>query len=257
MINQFLWIIVAAAAVIAFLAAALKIFREYERGVMFTLGWYTGTMGPGLIIMVPIIQRMVRVDLRTRVFDMPPQDLITHDNVSARVNAVVFYRVLDAEKAVIQVEDFEAAIHQLSQTTLRSVLGKNDLDTMLAERARLNDEVQQILDEHTAVWGIRVSNVEIKQVDLDRRIIEIMALQAEAERNRRAKVLDSLGEEQAADKFLEAAEVLSRNPQSMQLRYLNAINSIASNDTKTIVFPLPANAIAGLARWIAGRGRGR
>lgn len=257
MINQFLWIIVGAAAVIAFLAAALKIFREYERGVMFTLGWYTGTMGPGLMIMVPIIQQMVRVDLRTRVFDMPPQDLITHDNVSARVNAVVFYRVLDAEKAVIQVEDFEAAIHQLSQTTLRSVLGKNTLDSMLAERARLNDEIQQILDEQTAVWGIRVSNVEIKQVDLDNRIIEIMALQAEAERNRRAKVLDSLGEEQAAHKFLEAAEVISGNPQAMQLRYLNAINSITGDDTKTIVLPLPANAITGFARWIARRSKGR
>jgi regulator of protease activity HflC (stomatin/prohibitin superfamily) len=225
--------------VIAFLAAALRIYREYERGVMFTLGRYTCTMGPGLVIMIPIIQQMVRVDLRTRTFDMPPQDIITSDNVSVRVNAVVFFRILDAAKAVIAVEAFEAAVHQLAQTTLRIVLGKNSLDAMLAERARLNDEVQDILDRQTEAWGIRVSNVEIKQVDIDQRIIRAIALQAEAERNRRAKVIDALGEEQAAGQFLEAANTLSGDPQAMMLRYLNTLSNVAGPRTKAVILPIP------------------
>ena len=244
-------IVVAVGAVIAFLAAALRIYREYERGVMFTLGRYTCTMGPGLVIMIPIIQQMVRVDLRTRTFDMPPQDIITNDNVSVRVNAVVFFRIMDAAKAVIQVENFEAAVHQLAQTTLRIVLGKNSLDAMLAERARLNEEIQQLLDQQTEVWGIRVSTVELKQVDVDRRIIRAIALQAEAERNRRAKVIDALGEEQAAGQFVEAAKTLSGDPQAMTLRYLNALSSIMGPRTKTIVLPIPLSAIEGLKEWIA------
>lgn len=243
-------IILAAGAVIAFLAAALKIYREYERGVMFTLGRYTCTMGPGLIIMIPIIQQMVRVDLRTRVFDMPPQDVITIDNVSVRVNAVVFFRIVDAARSVIQVEDFESAIHQLAQTTLRIVLGKNSLDAMLAERARLNDELRRILDEQTEVWGIKVSNVEIKQLDIDKRIIRAIALQAEAERNRRAKVIDALGEEQAAGQFVQAAKTLSGDSQAMTLRYLNALSNLMGPRTRTVVLPIPFSA---LKNWISRR----
>lgn len=253
--NDFVLIGIVVAAVVAFLAAAIRVYREYERGVMFTFGRYTATMGPGLIIMIPIIQQAVRIDLRTRVFNVPSQDIITHDNVSVRVNAVIFFRVLDAAKAVIQVEDFEAATHQLAQTTLRSVLGQNNLDTMLAERARLNAELQKILDERTVTWGITVTNVEIKQVDLDERIIRAMARQAEAERNRRAKVIDALGEEQAAGQFLGAANVLSRDRQAMVLRYLNALNAIVGSRTKTVVLPLPASLISSLAHWFDDKAR--
>jgi regulator of protease activity HflC (stomatin/prohibitin superfamily) len=241
-------IIVGVGAVIAFLAAALRIYREYERGVMFTLGRYTSTMGPGLVIMIPIIQQMVRVDLRIRTFDMPPQDIITSDNVAVRVNAVVFFRILDAAEAIIAVETFEVAIHQTAQTTLRIVLGKNSLDAMLMERGRLNDEIQDILDQQTEAWGIRVSNVEIKQVDIDKRIIRAIAIQAEAERNRRAKVIDALGEEQAAGKFLEAASTLSQDPQAMMLRYLNTLSNIAGPRTKFIVLPIPLLGTEGMKR---------
>jgi len=257
MTNNLVLIIAAAGAIIAFLAAALKIIPEYQRSVMFTLGRYTGTMGPGLIVMIPIIQRMVRVDLRTRVLNVPPQDLITNDNVSVRVNAVIYFRVIQAEKAIIQVEQFVAATDLLAQTTLRSVLGQNNLDALLAERERLNAEVEHVLDEQTIAWGIKVSKVEIKQVDLDPRMIRVMARQAEAERNRRAKVIDATGEEQAARHFYEAATVLSANPQAMHIRYLNTLRTIATPGTKTIVMPLPLGTLDSLATRIARKTRGR
>ncbi len=257
MTNNLVFIIAAAGAVIAFLAAALKIIPEYQRSVMFTLGRYTGTMGPGLIFMIPIIQQMVRVDLRTRVLNVPTQDLITNDNVSVHVNAVVYFRVIEAEKAIVQVEQFVAAANQLAQTTLRSVLGQNNLDALLAERERLNAEIEQVLDEQTAAWGIKVSKVEIKQVDLDEKMIRVMARQAEAERNRRAKVIDATGEEQAAQHFYEAATVLSANPQAIHIRYLNALNAITSPRTKTIVMPLPLGTLDSLATWIARKTRKR
>jgi regulator of protease activity HflC (stomatin/prohibitin superfamily) len=255
MANHVTLIIIAVGAIVVFLAAALKVFREYERGVMFTLGWYTGTMGPGLIIMIPLIQQMVRVDLRTRVIDVPSQDVITNDNVSVRVNAIVYFRVVEAESAIIRVEDFEAATNQFAQTTLRAVLGKNNLDAMLAERTRLNAEIQQILQEQTAAWGIAVNSVEIRQIDLDQSILRVMARQAEAERSRRAKVIDAAGEEQAARQFLEAAETLSEQPQAMHLRYLNVLSAISNERSRTVVMPLPLDAIDGLADWITRKTR--
>lgn len=233
----------AAALVVGFLAAALRVLREYERAVMFTLGRFTGVMGPGLIIMIPIIQQMVRVDLRTRVLDVPPQDLITRDNISVRVDAVVYYRVRDPERSIIQVEDFRPATTQLAQTTLRSVLGQHPLDTLLAERDRLSNSLQEILDDLTEPWGIKVSNVEIKHVDLHPGMIRVIARQAEAERQRRAKVIDAEGEFQAADRFRKAAEIMSRQPQAMQLRYLTALNSVAGTHSRTVVFPLPIDLI--------------
>ena len=221
------------------LAISIRILREYERGVIFLLGRFWRVKGPGLIIVVPGIQQMVRVDLRTRVMDVPEQDVISRDNVSVKVNAVVYFRVIDAEKAVIQVENFLDATSQLAQTTLRSVLGQHELDEMLAERERLNADIQQILDEQTDAWGIKVSNVELKHVDLDESMIRAIAKQAEAERSRRAKVIDAEGEVQAADRFLQAAEVLSREPQAMHLRYLTTLNTIAGEKNSTIVFPFP------------------
>lgn len=218
---------------------SLRITREYERGVIFMLGRFWKVKGPGLIIVLPIIQQMVRVDLRTRVFDVPEQDVISRDNVSVKVNAVVYFRVIDAEKAVIQVEDFLAATSELAQTTLRSVLGQHELDEMLAERERLNIDIQTILDAQTDAWGIKVMNVELKHVDIDESMIRIIAKQAEAERTRRAKVIDAEGELQASQKFFEAAEILSGNPQAMQLRYLTTLNNIASDRSSTIVFPFP------------------
>lgn len=213
---------------------------------MFTLGRYTGVMGPGLIFMVPVIQRMVRVDLRTRVLDIPPQDVITVDNVSIRVNAVVYFRVLNAQMAIIQIENFVAATSQLAQTTLRAVLGQHNLDEMIAERDKLNLHVQQILDERTVSWGIKVSNVEIKKVDVNETMMRAIARQAEAERNRRAKVIDAEGEQQAADKFLQAATVLAGKPQAMHVRYLNTLSSIAQNRTKLVVLPLPLGVLGSL-----------
>ncbi len=218
---------------------SLRITREYERGVIFMLGRFWKVKGPGLIIVLPVIQQMVRVDLRTRVFDVPEQDVISRDNVSVKVNAVVYFRVIDAEKAVIQVEDFFAATSELAQTTLRSVLGQHELDEMLAERERLNIDIQTILDDQTDAWGIKVMNVELKHVDIDESMIRIIAKQAEAERTRRAKVIDAEGELQASQKFYEAAEILSGNPQAMQLRYLTTLNNIASDRSSTIVFPFP------------------
>ncbi len=218
---------------------SFRILREYQRGVIFLLGRFWKVKGPGLIIVLPIIQQMVRMELRTRVLDVPEQDVISRDNVSVKVNAVVYFRVIDAQKAVIQVEDFLDATSQLAQTTLRSVLGQHELDEMLAAREQLNADIQRILDEQTDAWGIKVSNVELKHVDLDERMIRAIAKQAEAERIRRAKVIDAEGEFQAADKFLKAAEILADRPQAMQLRYLTTLHAIAGERSSTIVFPLP------------------
>ncbi|MEZ2131631.1 MULTISPECIES: slipin family protein [unclassified Sinorhizobium] len=221
------------------LASAIKILREYERGVIFTLGRFTGVKGPGLILLVPYVQQMIRVDLRTRVLDVPSQDVISHDNVSVRVSAVIYFRVIDPEKSTIQVEDFMAATSQLAQTTLRSVLGKHDLDEMLAERDKLNEDIQKILDIQTDAWGIKVANVEIKHVDINESMIRAIARQAEAERERRAKVINAEGEQQAAAKLVEAAEILSRQPEAMQLRYLSTLNVIAGEKNSTVIFPFP------------------
>lgn len=221
------------------LAAAVKILREYERAVIFTLGRFTGVKGPGLILLVPFVQQLVRVDLRTRVLDVPSQDVISRDNVSVSVNAVIYFRVLDPEKATIQVEDFMSATSQLAQTTLRSVLGKHDLDEMLAERDKLNSDIQDILDKQTDAWGIKVANVEIKHVDVNEAMIRAIARQAEAERERRAKVINAEGEQQAAQKLLDAAQILAKQPEAMQLRYLSTLNTIAGEKSSSIIFPFP------------------
>ncbi|MDX8534440.1 slipin family protein [Mesorhizobium sp. VK25A] len=231
--------LIIAVAVLMFLAAAIRILREYERGVVFTLGRFTGVKGPGLIILVPFVQQMVRVDLRVVVQDVPPQDVISRDNVSVKVNAVLYFRIVDAERAIIQVEDFMAATNQLAQTTLRSVLGKHELDEMLAERDKLNSDIQEILDQRTDAWGIKVSNVEIKHVDLNESMIRAIAKQAEAERLRRAKVINADGEQQAAAKLVEAGRMLATEPQAMQLRYFEALHDIAGERSSTVVFPLP------------------
>ncbi|ATX67673.1 hypothetical protein BG454_04255 [Roseinatronobacter bogoriensis subsp. barguzinensis] len=225
--------------VLAFLASAIKVLREYERAVVFTLGRFSGIKGPGLILVIPVIQQVVRVDLRVRVLDVPSQDVISQDNVSVRVNAVIYFRVVDPEKATIQVENFMQATSELSQTTLRSVLGKHDLDDMLAEREKLNNDIQEILDSQTDVWGIKVANVEIKHVDINESMIRAIARQAEAERERRAKVINAEGEQQAANKLLEAAQILSADPGAMQLRYLATLTTIGSEKNSTIVFPFP------------------
>lgn len=230
--------------VIAFIiGSAIRILREYERGVVFTLGRFQDVKGPGLILVIPIVQQMERIDLRTRVFDVPPQDVISRDNVSVKVNAVVYYRVIDPEKAVIQVEDFNQATSELAQTTLRSVVGQHELDQMLSERERLNDDVQEILDKQTDAWGIKVSNVELKHIDLDERMVRAIAKQAEAERLRRAKIIDAEGELQAAEKLVQAGAMLSAHPESMQLRYLGTLANIAGEKSSTIVFPLPIELI--------------
>src|SRR6266446_1360919 len=228
--------------------SSIKILREYERGVVFFLGRFHSVMGPGLILVVPPIQQMVRVDLRTRVFDVPPQDVITRDNVSVKVNAVVYLRVVDPQKAIIQVADFLAATSQLSQTTLRAVLGKHELDQLLAEREKLNSDIQEVLDKQTDAWGIKVSNVEIKHVDINETMIRAIARQAEAERERRAKVIHAEGELQASEKLLAAAEILSRQPQALQLRYLETLTVIAADKNSTIVFPLPLDIVGPLLK---------
>ncbi len=229
--------------ILLFLVALFKVLREYQRGVIFLLGKFYKVKGPGLIIVVPLIQQMVRVDLRTIVMDVPSQDVISRDNVSVKVNAVVYFRVIDSEKAIIQVEDFYMAISQLAQTTLRSVLGQHELDEMLAERDKLNADVQTILDQQTDAWGIKVANVEIKHVDLDESMIRAIAKQAEAERARRAKVIHAEGEMQAATKLTEAAQTLSEQPQALQLRYLQTLTEISNERATTIVFPLPMDLI--------------
>jgi regulator of protease activity HflC (stomatin/prohibitin superfamily) len=232
-----------AALVIGLLAWTFRILREYERGVIFMLGRFWKVKGPGLIIVIPLIQQMVRVDLRTIVMDVPSQDVISRDNVSVKVNAVIYFRVLDAERAIIQVEDYYEATSQLAQTTLRSVLGQHELDDMLAERDKLNRDIQQLLDEQTDAWGIKVANVEIKHVDIDESMIRAIARQAEAERERRAKVIHAEGELQASEKLVQAAEVLQRSPASMQLRYLQTLTEIAGEKSSTVVFPLPMDLV--------------
>jgi len=229
--------------IIILIVASLRILREYERGVVFLLGRFWRVKGPGLILIVPGIQQMVRVDLRTVVMDVPSQDVITRDNVSVKVNAVIYFRVLDAQKAIIQVANFLEATSQLAQTTLRAVLGKHELDELLAERDKLNLDIQKILDAQTDAWGIKVSNVEIKHVDIDPSMVRAIAQQAEAERTRRAKVIHAEGELQAAEKLLQAAQTLARQPQAMQLRYLQTLGSIAGDKSNTIVFPVPMDML--------------
>ncbi|MBR9912949.1 MAG: slipin family protein [Gammaproteobacteria bacterium] len=238
-----IYFIVAAAIILPLI---FKIMREYERAVVFTLGRFTSVKGPGLIIIIPFVQQIVRVDLRTIVMDVPTQDVISQDNVSVKVNAVVYFRVIDPEKAIIQVENYQDATSQLAQTTLRSVLGKHELDDMLAERDKLNSDIQEILDRQTDAWGIKVANVEIKHVDIDESMIRAIARQAEAERERRAKVIHAEGELQASAKLLEAAQVLSQNPQSIQLRYLQTLTEIAGDRTSTIAFPVPMDMLMSL-----------
>ncbi len=238
---------------LVFLAvSSFRILREYERGVVFMLGRFWRVKGPGLIIVLPGIQQMVRVDLRVIVMDVPSQDVISRDNVSVKVNAVVYFRVVDPQKAIIQVENFIEAISQLAQTTLRSVLGKHELDDMLAERERLNVDIQQILDAQTDAWGVKVANVEIKHVDIDESMVRAIAKQAEAERERRAKVIHAEGELQASEKLLQAAQVLAQSPQAMQLRYLQTLGAIAGDKSNTIVFPLPLELVEAVLR--PGRG---
>ncbi|MDQ7000233.1 MAG: slipin family protein [Mariprofundus sp.] len=218
--------------------SAFRVLREYERGVIFMLGRFWKVKGPGLILVIPVIQQMVRVDLRTLVFDVPSQDVISRDNVSVKVNAVIYFRVIDPQKAIINVEHYFEATSQLAQTTLRSVLGQHELDEMLAERDRLNSDVQKILDSQTDIWGIKVANVEIKHIDLDESMIRAIAKQAEAERERRAKIIHAQGEMQAAEKLVEAAGILARQPEAIQLRYLQTLTEIAGDKSSTIVFPL-------------------
>lgn len=229
--------------VVLLIASTIRILKEYERGVIFVLGRFWKVKGPGLILVVPVVQQLARVSLRTVVMDVPSQDVISHDNVSVKVNAVVYFRVVDPERAIIQVEDFFEATSQLAQTTLRSVLGQHDLDEMLAERERLNADIQRILDEHTDAWGVKVSNVEIKHVDLDDRMVRAIARQAEAERERRAKVIHAEGELQASDRLLEAAQVLARQPEALQLRYLSTLTDIGAQQNSFVVVPLPMELI--------------
>src|SRR5918996_1538922 len=237
--------------IVLFVISAIRVIREYERAVIFQLGRFWKVKGPGLILVIPVIQQAVKVDLRIRVHDIPSQDIISRDNVLVKVNAVVYYRVMDARNAIIQVEDFSQATSQLAQTTLRSVLGQHELDEMLAEREKLNADLQRILDEQTESWGIKVSNVELKHVDIDESMIRVIARQAEAERIRRAKIIESEGEFQAAQKLLDAATILAKRPEAMQLRYLSTLMTIANERSSTIVFPFPTD----LGQMLAGRRR--
>ena len=232
---------------IAFLVvSSIRILREYERGVVFFLGRFHSVKGPGLVLVIPGVQQMVRVDLRTRVFDVPPQDVITRDNVSVKVNAVVYLRVVDPQLAIIQVANFSEATSQLSQTTLRAILGKHELDALLAEREKLNSDIQATLDQQTDAWGIKVSAVEIKHVDLNETMVRAIARQAEAERERRAKVIHAEGELQASEKLLQAAQMLSQRAEAMQLRYLQTLTQIAGDKSSTIVFPIPMDVLGPL-----------
>ena len=231
-------------------ASSLRILREYERGVVFQLGRFWKVKGPGLVILIPGIQQMVKVSLRVVVLDIPSQDVITRDNVSVKVNAVLYFRVVDPEKAIIQVERYLEATSQLAQTTLRAVLGKHELDDLLSERERLNLDVQKILEAQTASWGIKVTNVEIKHVDLNDTMVRAIARQAEAERERRAKVIHAEGELQASHKLAEAAEILARQPQALQLRYLETLTVIAADKNSTIVFPLPLDILGPLLQAV-------
>jgi len=230
------------------LLSAFRILREYERGVIFMLGRFYKIKGPGLILVIPMIQQIEKVDLRTVVMDVPTQDVISRDNVSVKVNAVIYFRVIDPDKAIIQVEKFYDATSQLAQTTLRSVLGQHELDEMLAERDKLNIDIQTILDQQTDAWGIKVANVEIKHVDLDESMIRAIAKQAEAERTRRAKIIHAEGEMQASEKLLEAARILAQQPEAIQLRYLQTLTKTAGEKSSTIVFPLPINIVNSLLK---------
>jgi len=230
--------------ILLLLFSSIRILREYERGVVFLLGRFWKVKGPGLIIVIPGVMQMVRVDLRIVVMDVPPQDVISRDNVSVKVNAVVYFRVLDPQRAIIQVEDYYSATSQLAQTTLRSVLGKHELDEMLAERDKLNADIQKILDAATDAWGIKVTTVEIKHIDIDASMVRAIAQQAEAERTRRAKVIHAEGELQAAEKLVQAGDLLSKSPQALQLRYLQTLSGIAGERSNTIVFPLPMDLIS-------------
>ena len=241
-------------ALVLLFSQMFKILKEYERGVVFLLGRFQKVKGPGLIILIPGVQKMVRVDLRVMVFDVPTQDVISRDNVSVKVNAVIYFRVVDPEKAIIRVANFLEATSQLSQTTLRSVLGQHDLDDMLAERDKLNADIQALLDQRTDNWGIKVANVEIKHVDLDESMIRAIAQQAEAERSRRAKVINAEGEKQAAKMIAEAAHMLAEEEQALQLRYLQTLKEIANEKTNTIVFPLPLELIGPIVNKVTNPG---
>ncbi len=245
-----------AVLVIGFLSQMIKILQEYERGVVFFLGRFQSVKGPGLIILFPGIQKMVRVDLRVITLDVPTQDVISRDNVSVKVNAVIYFRVVDPEKAIIRVENFFEATSQLSQTTLRSVLGRHELDDMLSERDKLNNDIQDLLDQRTDNWGIKVANVEIKHVDLDESMIRAIAQQAEAERARRAKIINAEAEKQAARMIAEAAQMLGEEEQALQLRYLQTLKEVANERTNTIVFPLPLDLIEPLVQISKSKGAG-
>jgi regulator of protease activity HflC (stomatin/prohibitin superfamily) len=236
-------VVIVLAVVLAVAGASIRILREYERAVVFRLGRLIGGKGPGIVLLIPIIDRMVRVDLRTVTFDIPPQDLITRDNVPAKVNAVTYFRVVDPVKSVVEVERYRAATSQIAQTTLRSVLGKADLDMLLSERERLNESLQQIIDEQTDPWGIKVTTVEIKDVGIPSGMQRAMARQAEAERERRAKIINAEGEFQAAERLYDAAEIISGNPAALQLRYLQTLLEVSSNQSSTIVLPVPTDLI--------------
>lgn len=237
----------------ALIASSFRILREYERGVVFLLGRFWKVKGPGLVLVIPGVQQLVRVDLRTRVLDVPTQDVISRDNVSVKVNAVVYFRVVDPQRAIIQVEHYLNATSQLAQTTLRAVLGKHELDEMLAERERLNADIQQVLDAQTDAWGIKVANVEIKHVDIDESMVRAIAKQAEAERERRAKVIHAEGELQASEKLLQAAQMLARQPEAIQLRYLQTLAAITADKSSTIVFPVPMDLLSALSK-VASKG---
>lgn len=252
MFGSFAFFIPLLVLALGVIALSVRILREYERGVVFTLGRFTSVKGPGLILLVPVLQQMVRVDQRTQVLDVPDQDVISRDNVSVRVSAVIYFRVVGPEPSVIQVENYRQATSELAQTTLRSVLGRHDLDSMLSERDKLNNDIQSILDAQTEAWGVKVANVELKHIDLGENMVRVMARQAEAERERRAKVINAEGEEQAARKLLEAAQVLARQPEAMQLRYLSTLATIGSQNSSTIVFPFPTE-LAGLLRALGER----
>ncbi len=240
---EFLSLAVIGLVVLVLLISAVRILREYERGVVFLLGRFWKVKGPGMVLIIPVIQQMVKVDLRTIVFEVPPQDVISRDNVSVKVSAVVYFRVIEPQRAIIQVEDYYAATSQLAQTTLRSVLGKHELDEMLAERDKLNVDIQKILDSATDAWGIKVANVEIKHVDIDAVLVRAISQQAEAERQRRAKIINAEGEFQAAEKLVQAAQLISQSPQALQLRYLQTLVTIAGERSSTIVFPLPVDIL--------------
>ena len=251
-----IFLIVVVALIALLVISSVRVLNEYERAVMFTLGRFTGVRGPGLIILWPVIQRMSKVDLRVIVLNIPKQDVITRDNVSVKVNAVVYFRIVDAGKAIIQVANAWDATSQVAQTTLRSVLGQHEMDELLSQRDKMNADIQRILDENTEAWGVKVTSVELKDVDLDDNMVRAMARQAEAERNRRAKVINAQGEQQAAQTLVEAANALSQNSSAMQLRFLETLADIAHDKSQLIIFPLPLDLIAPLLRRGGTPGQG-